>query len=167
MSTAYFAYGSNMGGVRACGESARFLGVARLDGHRLAFTRRSVRTGTGVADVVPAPGEAVWGALYELSEALLAALDEKEGVGWAYERRAVRVAVEGRGDADAFLYAVLRPEPREVAPSADYVASVVDGARRIGAPSGYVEAIQALAAATRAAEAAERGGARRGPVPGL
>jgi hypothetical protein len=54
------------------------LGAARLADHRLAFTRRSVKTGTGVADIVPAPGETVWGALYELGDGELAAIDRKE-----------------------------------------------------------------------------------------
>jgi len=56
----------------------RYLGVARLDGYRLAFTRRSVRTGSGVADIVGAPGSTVWGVVYEIGEEDLAALDRKE-----------------------------------------------------------------------------------------
>ena len=62
MTITYFAYASNMAPeviTRLC-PRARYLGVARLTDHRLAFTRRSVRTGTGVADIVPAPGKTVW-----------------------------------------------------------------------------------------------------------
>ena len=142
MGVPYFAYGSNLGGVDSGGESARFLAVARLDGHKLAFTRRSVRTGTGVADVLAAEGGAVWGALYELSEALDAVLAEKEGAGWAYGRRDVRVCVEGRGEIDAFLYAVLKPEPEEIAPSHEYLQRIVRGALSRGLPDAYVRELE-------------------------
>lgn len=65
MAMEYFAYGSNMDEevMQACCPAHRFFGAARLDDHRLAFTRRSVRTETGVAYVVPDTGQAVWGVL--------------------------------------------------------------------------------------------------------
>ena len=116
----------------------RYLGVAELRDHRLAFTRRSLRTGTGVADVLPAPGESAWGALYELDEAHLAALDEKEGNGWAYERKAVRVfGPDGHSAGEAFAYVVIRPEPEHVPPSAEYLQALLDGARERGLPETY------------------------------
>ncbi|HUA75266.1 MAG TPA: gamma-glutamylcyclotransferase family protein [Solirubrobacteraceae bacterium] len=61
----YFAYGRNMSAaaIDAACPGNRFLGPAELRDHRLAFTRRSLRTGTGVADVLAAPGHSVWGAL--------------------------------------------------------------------------------------------------------
>ena len=98
----YFAYGRNMGthAMELACPGHRFLGAAELREHRLAFTRRSLRTGTGVADILAAPGESVWGALYELDDAHLAAIDEKEGNGWAYERRAVRVFADGASGAE-------------------------------------------------------------------
>ena len=46
----------------------RYVGAASLPGYRLAFTRRSVKTGTGVADIVRAQGERVWGALQDQCE---------------------------------------------------------------------------------------------------
>jgi gamma-glutamylcyclotransferase len=153
----YFAYGRNMGSVAmelAC-PGHRFLGVAELRGHRLAFTRRSVRTGTGVADIVAAAGESLWGALYELDAARLTALDEKEGAGWAYERRAVRVVPGGAGDAprtspadqevEAFAYAVIARDGEHVAPSREYVEALLRGARERGLPAAYVAALGAVA----------------------
>jgi gamma-glutamylcyclotransferase (GGCT)/AIG2-like uncharacterized protein YtfP len=157
-SALYFAYGRNMGSVAmelAC-PGHRFLGAAELRGHRLAFTRRSVRTGTGVADVVAAAGKSVWGALYELDRLALAALDEKEGAGWAYERRAVRVVPDGARDAgragagqrevEAFAYAVIERDGEHVAPSREYVEALLGGARERGLPDDYVAALAALAA---------------------
>ena len=122
----------------------RFLGAAELPDHRLAFTRRSLRTGTGVADVLAAPGASVWGALYSLEDAHLAAIDEKEGNGWAYERRAVRV-VAGEGEFEVFTYAVIAPDAEHVQPSREYLQALVEGARERGLPDDYVAALAAVA----------------------
>ena len=90
----YFAYGSNLGPTvfaTRC-PTRRFVGIARADGFRLGFTRYSERRGGGVADLVPTAGEAVWGALYELSDGDFAALDRIEGVQLgAYSREVVTV----------------------------------------------------------------------------
>ncbi|HEY4824928.1 MAG TPA: gamma-glutamylcyclotransferase family protein [Solirubrobacteraceae bacterium] len=144
----YFAYGRNMGAPAmelAC-PGHRFLGAAELPNHRLVFTRRSLRTGTGVADVLAAPGASVWGALYALDQAQLAAIDEKEGNGWAYERRAVRV-IAGEGELEAFAYAVIVPDAEHVQPSREYLQALLDGARERGLPEDYVAALGAVAAA--------------------
>ncbi len=53
----YFAFGSNMNEsqmVERC-PSTRFVGVATLPDRRLAFTRRSVNRGCGVAGAVKSP----------------------------------------------------------------------------------------------------------------
>jgi gamma-glutamylcyclotransferase (GGCT)/AIG2-like uncharacterized protein YtfP len=144
----YFAYGRNMGTHTmelAC-PGHRFLGAAELRAHRLAFTRRSLRTGAGVADILAAPGASVWGALYALDARHLAAIDEKEGAGWAYERRAVRVLADGR-ELNAVAYAVIAPDAEHVQPSREYLQALLDGARERGLPAAYVAALDAVAAA--------------------
>jgi gamma-glutamylcyclotransferase (GGCT)/AIG2-like uncharacterized protein YtfP len=144
----YFAYGSNMSADvmdRLC-PGHRFLGAAQLPGHRLAFTRRSIRTGTGVADAVPAEGHALWGALYEVDAAGLAALDEKEGNGWAYQRKQVRVRLgpEER-ELDAYAYAVIAPQPEEIGPARRYLLGLLDAGRERGLPEDYVAELAARA----------------------
>jgi hypothetical protein len=140
----YFAYGSNMGAgvmARLCPNST-FVATARLPDYRLAFTRRSVRTGTGVADVVPEPGAETWGVLYELDPADRAALDRKEGLGWAYER--LNVVVEtAAGSAPAATYSVIAKEPAEVPPSPAYAAALCAAARERGLPARYLAALEA------------------------
>ena len=66
----YFAYGSNMDWdqMRTRCPSAAFVGIARLPDHRLAFTRFSKTRKCGVADVVPAKGQSVWGAVFSIDE---------------------------------------------------------------------------------------------------
>ncbi len=143
--TEYFAYGSNMASVvmkEACPQH-RYLGRARLAGHRLAFTRRSVRTGTGVADVVADPEREVWGALYALEGEDLEALDRKEGAGWAYERTRVSVHADDGAAHDAVAYVVLTRSPVEIAPSAAYARGLIEAARERALPEDYIEALSA------------------------
>jgi cation transport regulator ChaC len=138
----YFAYGSNMAEsvmAEKCPRH-RLIGVARLPGHRLMFNRRSIRTGTGVADVVPAAGEEVWGVLYELADDDLAALDQKEGHDWAYLREPLEVECDGT-PSRAITYVVRDKEPAEVEPSREYFEGIVAAARERGLPRTYVDAL--------------------------
>jgi gamma-glutamylcyclotransferase (GGCT)/AIG2-like uncharacterized protein YtfP len=144
----YFAYGSNMAGPvmdAACPEH-RFLGPARLPGYRFAFMRRSVRTGTGVADIAPNPRGSVWGALYELEPDRLGALDRKETLGSAYEHLDVVVLTNGGDSHPAMAYSVIAKEPVEVCPSHAYVQVLIQGARERSLPKDYLASLQALIA---------------------
>ena len=135
-----FAYGSNLASseMEAWCPEARFAGVARLPDHRLALNRRSIRWGGGAVDIVPAAGEEVWGALYELPDGQLDLLDAKEGQGWAYRRTTVRVeAADGR-PLEAAAYEVVDKEPGEVPPTPEYAAVLVRGARERRLPEEYV-----------------------------
>ncbi len=89
------------------------------------------------------------GGLYELGgERELAALDEKEGHGWAYRRQLVRVLLGASAEQhDAFAYAVIEPDGAHVPPSREYVQAVLGGARERGLPSAYVAMLAGLAEA--------------------
>ncbi len=142
----YFAYGSNMVGPvmdAACAEH-RFLGPARLPGYRFAFMRRSVRTGTGVADILPDPVSNVWGALYELEREHMGALDAKETLGSAYEHLDVVVQTGDGVSHAAMAYSVIAKEPVEVRPSLAYVQGLVQGAGERSLPEDYLAWLQAL-----------------------
>jgi gamma-glutamylcyclotransferase len=134
-----FAYGSNLAAseMRAWCPDARFAGVARLPDHRLALNRRSIRWGGGAADIVPAAGEEVWGALYEVPDGTLDGLDVKEGHGWAYRLVEVEVERDGRR-TPAAAYEVVDKEPEEVPATPEYAALVVAAARERGLPDDYV-----------------------------
>jgi gamma-glutamylcyclotransferase len=139
-----FAYGSNLAAseIGAWCPEARFAGVARLPDHRIALNRRSIRWGGGAVDVVPAPGEEVWGALYEVPDTALAGLDAKEGQGWAYRRVDVDVERAGRPIA-ATAYEVVEKEPEEVPATPEYAALLVRAARERGLPDHYVRRLLA------------------------
>jgi gamma-glutamylcyclotransferase len=144
MTIKYFAYGSNMDEevMQACCPTHRFIGAARLDDHRLAFTRRSVRTGTGVADAVFDRGQTVWGALYELDPEDLRKLDRKEGSGWAYEQQRCRVHLFADGsEQDSITYTVLQKEREEIPPSRAYLKRLITAARRRGLPEQYIASL--------------------------
>jgi gamma-glutamylcyclotransferase len=139
----YFAYGSNLASaeMRAACPDHRFLGAARLDGRRLELRRRSRRWGGGAADIANAPGEHVWGALYELPDAALEALDAKEGAGFAYRRIDVEVERDGER-VSAVAYEVADKEPEELPPTPAYVEALIGGARERGLPEAYVVALE-------------------------
>src|SRR4051812_17645581 len=84
----YFAYGSNLSAalMKTRCRSACQVGIAKIDGYRIGFTRRSSRQGGGVADLVAAQGSLVWGALFDVAECDFESLDEYEGVPTAYSR---------------------------------------------------------------------------------
>ncbi len=142
----YFAYGSNMDpdqmGERC--PSARLVGPASLVDFRLAFTRESEVTypGSGVADVVAAPGSVVWGAVYSVDEADLRALDRLEGAGIAYARTQVGVVDEKGDTVPAVTYVVIRKSDREFQPTAEYMSRVIGGARACGLGQDYVELLE-------------------------
>ena len=139
----YFAYGSNMATrlmTLTC-PNHRVLGPARLDGYRLAFTRRSIKTGTGVADIVADPDATVWGALYEVNEDCVARLDRKEGHPWAYARKDVFVHLSNGARDAAFTYVVSKPEADEVPPSEPYLESIIEGAGEHSLPDAYVASL--------------------------
>jgi gamma-glutamylcyclotransferase len=146
----YFAFGSNLEEARLhihC-PSARFVSSARLADHRLAFTIESRNTWHGgVADILPAPGLEVWGALWVIAGEHSRALDEQEGVFReppAYRR--YRVAVETpAGDTVACrAYQVAAPNLQGIAPSPAYKATILRGARAIALPGPYIEALGAI-----------------------
>jgi hypothetical protein len=103
--------------------------------------RRSVRWGGGALDAVSAPGESVWGALYELPDGALDSLDAKEGEGLAYRRRTATVDIGGE-PGEAVLYEVIEPEPDELPPTPEYAAMLLDAAAERGLPDDYVHRLR-------------------------
>ncbi len=142
----YFAYGSNLASriIEAWAPDAEFVGPARLDGFRLAFLRRSVRWKAGAADVVPAPGHAVWGALYLVSKEELDALDSKEYVARSgYRRCDVEVEWEGKL-VGAATYEVVDKADDELTPKLEYLTLMWEGARERGLPEEWLAELASL-----------------------
>ena len=149
--TYYFAYGSNLNRadmlVRCPG--AKPLTTAELDGWRLTFR--------GVADIEPAVGLIVPGALWRLTGPDLRALDRYEGAPHLYERRTVAVDTE-TGPLEAIAY-VMTGDDYPGLPSAWYFERIAQGYRDWGLPRAEL----ASALRTTREELARRGVTRFHP----
>lgn len=140
----YFAYGSNLNSVdwaRWCAARPTpadpacmtVVGPAMLPDYELAFSRDSQVRGGGVLDVRPRAGHAVEGALMAVTQDGWTQLDIKEGVGFAYEQIATRVAdAQGRWH-DVKTYRVRSDQARRhVPPHEEYVSICAQGLRTLG-----------------------------------
>lgn len=144
--SAYFAYGSNLcfPQLRERAPSAKPLGPAELHGYRLAFTRKSIRWNGLAADVVPDPGDSVWGALYSLDVDDYQKLDRSEFLGTGYRRISVDPVLQSRAiPVAAFTYEVIDRQP-EGRPPPEYLARMIAGARATGLPETWIDKLVEL-----------------------
>jgi gamma-glutamylcyclotransferase len=121
--------------------------VASLPGYKLAFTRHSDKRNGGVADIVRAPGETVWGVLFEVDEVSLGNIDKKEW--WtgdlsksAYKRVSVTVLIDGNPIPDVISYEVIKKGSYK--PSREYLDVIIKGAEENRLPEVYVERLRKL-----------------------
>lgn len=137
----YFAYGSNMLRERLVARmsTAQAVAIGAVRGYRLDFAKVSV-DGSGKGDMVPSPGEEVWGVLYEFDALQKAGLDTHEGS--HYQAQEVVVSTTG-GDQVAWAYMAQphRRDPSKV-PYDWYLALIVAGARQGGLPESYIQALE-------------------------
>lgn len=140
----YFAYGSNMDPVQMAKRcpGAPVLGAARLPDHRLTFTYDSGAWGGGVGNVVPAPGEEVWGVLWDLDDEHVRTLDRYEGVAQDIYRRVQTAVIRDGEPVEAMIY--LCRDAGYKRPSRRYVRALVRGALAHGVPQAYVDGLEAL-----------------------
>jgi gamma-glutamylcyclotransferase len=143
VSDLYFAYASNMDPDtfrRRC-PAAKALGPARLAGYRLAFTRYSRQRRGGSADVVIDPASDVWGVLYEIDDACLAAMDKAEGVPRAYRREWIEVIVDGK-PRRAITY--VANKTGDFRPNKSYLEVILRGAKAHGLPEEYAGMLERI-----------------------
>jgi len=132
-SNLYFAYGSNLCAARllACAPSAVARGAARAHGYALRLDKRGV-DGTAKANLHPAPGALVWGALYEIDPADWARLDARER---DYTRIEIEIALR---DARALAQTYRSDHLTEDAVAAAwYKRLIVEGARAHALPADW------------------------------
>ena len=136
----YFGYGSNLA-LRVMNQVCpghRVVGTARLDGYRLAFTRYSVTWQGGVADIVQSRNQIVWGRLYDITDTCLASLDVKESYGVGYNRTLYQVVDVDGQRYDAVAYSVIDKSEDEYPATADYKATILEGAYECDFPPDYM-----------------------------
>jgi len=154
--TLYFAYGSNLNsahfadwldgkGLTGVGTKLEKVSNAYLSGYRLGFTRRSKNWEAGVADVVEAKGERVWGVVFRPNEGQWGALDQKEGVtSGAYKRHEVSVQYDKETPGKDPLhvcttYVVVKREPSLQVPDPEYLKLIQDGGKEHGLPQEFID----------------------------
>lgn len=124
----YFAYGANTNKAsmaRRCPD-ARPVCVMKLDGHRLAFR--------GVADVVPASGECVFGVLWEITDRCEAALDRFEGFPTMYGKEYGKATLPG-GEVAHVMWYTMNADPDHYQPPYEgYEATLRVGYADFGLP---------------------------------
>ena len=140
-----FSYGSNLclERIRARAPSVEVLGTGYVTGRRLAFHKIGV-DGSGKADAFFTGREAdrVWGTLHRMSPTDRIALDACEG---GYELERVEVVRKDGGRVPALAYVALASRIAEqLTPWCWYLDYVLRGARELGLPSEYLEAIRAF-----------------------
>jgi gamma-glutamylcyclotransferase (GGCT)/AIG2-like uncharacterized protein YtfP len=140
-----FAYGSNLISAqmeRRC-PSAREIGIARLAGHRFAFTGYSPTWNGAVATVIGDRNDYVDGVVYSITPADLTRLDGFEGVPFSYTRRKVHVRIARRA---IFAWVYIKAHTHDAIPSPAYFAACIAG--RASRGIDYEPVIDAMTIAT-------------------
>lgn len=142
MTTYYFSYGSYMSPEKMLTSipSARLVGTGRLRGYQLAFTAFSELRKRVGADIIPAPGESVWGIVYEIPEESLVEMDRNKVYPVLYDRLEVTTEVSGQF-VTAWTYALVDKTDSGHAPDPVYLQLLTDLTRTHGFPEEYVEGI--------------------------
>ncbi len=148
----YFAYGSNLDPERA---TSRGLDVATarraaLRGYRFAFNKRA--NGGGVyGNVMPAPGQTTWGAVFISNETQLQGLDRHEGAPKHYRRALLPVVLDDGSELQAVAYVATKeyivPDGR---PDDKYLQYILDGAQFHALPDDHIDFIRRLSGNDRA-----------------
>ena len=135
----YFAFGSNMNHrqmKQRCKDSS-YISSGVLERFKFVYDGYSTRWKGAVGNIVPSKSDSVFGALFEVTEEDLDALDGYEGYPTRYQKIEVPVVSKERGEMRAFAY--FREGEKEGLPSDDYLSTVLQGARDCGLPDQYVQ----------------------------
>jgi len=126
---------------------SKSLGVARLNGFRLDFTKISTIRGGGVADIVESADDCVYGVLYSITDDDLANLDVKEK---GYTRHTLTCfkyddildynPLKGT-NIDALVYTVVNKSTTTIPPSMEYLKIILDAAFYQMFPAKYQKMI--------------------------
>jgi gamma-glutamylcyclotransferase (GGCT)/AIG2-like uncharacterized protein YtfP len=147
----YFAYGSNLSWKQMKGRvpSVSFYGRAKLENHRLDFTRKSINRNCGVADIVENNNHEVWGAIFRFDEHDLGNLDKCEGyfpgrINNAYKRTEKMVFLEGKREKPmtVYTYEVVDKIFEKFLPNEHYKNLILEGAKFWQLPEEYIEFLE-------------------------
>jgi len=143
----YFAYGSNLleSRIKSRCPSARKLELeAFIDDYKLVFNRIGDYEKAGVASIVPALGERVYGAIYFITDKDLSELDkiEKGPEGKSYYRRKINIRTNDGQFLDCYSY--LSYPTGDYKPTEKYLNWIIEGAIECNFPTNYVEYLKSI-----------------------
>ena len=129
----YFAYGSSANvqsfkkALSKVGleDKISILGVGRIDGYKLAFTRLR-RDNTGALDMVASSGDYVLGVVYEVPDEAMTTIDKREGHPNSYVKTGINVTL-GEEEIHVLTYLVVDKKTIEICPSDDNFKKVLSG----------------------------------------
>lgn len=135
----YFAYGANLDlkGMGRRANGCEQISRATLPDYRLVFR--------GVADIEPAAGEKVRGALYRITLEHLRALDSFEGYPQLYIRKEV-LAVPDNGDPIMATIYQMTNRKGYSPPYVSYLETILSGCRDWGIEEEYIRQVIKTAA---------------------
>lgn len=140
----YFSYGSNMSSkrLRSRVPSAKFVSVARLGEHRLAFHKAGT-DGSAKCDAVYTglSDDFLLGVVFDILPIEKPALDQAEGLGVGYSIKHVNLTSLAGDLLQAFTYTAMQVEAG-LFPFHWYKEHVLQGALEFQLPAAYVYAIQ-------------------------
>jgi len=142
----HFGYGSNLS-IKCVQEelipNAKFVMKGYLPNFEVSWPFWSEEEQSGYSGIMEAPGELVHGALYEVTEQELIAMDNLDCYKDLYKRETFLVLGEDGKWCKADLYRVIEPKG-PFPPSRSYVDIMLDGARDLGLDSEYIKKIEAF-----------------------
>ena len=142
----YFTYGSFMdaSNLRKHTPSAEFVCKAMIPNWEVQFNYYSRNYGGGVTGIEPALNKLVRGAVYEIPPDEMEHLDTVEGVlGGTYYRHPIMVVSEAGETMIAHVYRTTNPRG-PFKPTKKYLRFMVDGAKALCLPAGYIVELEAV-----------------------
>nr|XP_039270052.1 gamma-glutamylcyclotransferase-like [Styela clava] len=143
----YFGYASNLADYKVGLEckSCRLESIARLDGFTLSFGEYCPDWCGGSATLRKEAGSEVWGAVWVIDNSEMDILDEQEHV-TSGQYKAVIIEVVGKDDRiiQCRAYEQIDKQGEPSKPSPQYLAVILDGARKCGLPNGYIAKLEAV-----------------------
>ena len=141
----HFGYGSNLS-IKAVHEdlnpNAKYVMKGFLPNFEVSWPMLSETEQSGYSGIMEAPGELVHGALYEMTEQELIAMDNLEDCYKdTYKRETFLVLGEDGKWHKADLYRVIDPQG-PFPPARSYVEIMLEGARDLGMDPEYIKKIE-------------------------
>jgi hypothetical protein len=130
--------------------STRFVVVEVLQNNPLAFIRKSINRGCGVADAAADNGRSVWSVLYEIDDLDIHRFDASEEYmpgreRNSYFRHECRVSMDGEGRQPLTVSTYFGvPEPYPPLPDAEDKNHILTGDQHWHLPGEYIRELQQI-----------------------